>query len=243
VEARAEATPEACEALLRGLFPELRASAMFCTGLAAEAAVFSAAARLLDPARPVKLLYAENGYGGTCQLIAELLRRDGVVDPTPLPVLARDASGRTVTLVERMVAAVEGLGGAPAVLFLETPTNPELQVHDFPRLFAALRAYEAAHGVRLPVLVDTTLAPLFPLLAQPYAQGWPCVVVKSGSKYFTRGKATLGVAFAGEDAAARAILAGAVAYARDADTAAKPTQLAALAAGLRDLPGRQVLAR
>jgi cystathionine beta-lyase/cystathionine gamma-synthase len=235
---RVEATHETCEGLLRGLFPEIRASAIFHTGLAAEAAVFSAAARRLDATRPVKLLYAENGYGGTCQLIAELLPRDGVVDPMPLPVLARDAHGNTVTLVERIIAALDALAGAPAVLFLETPTNPELQVHDFPRLFAALRAYEAKHGVQLPVLADTTLAPLFPLLAQPYAQGWPCVILKSGSKYFTKGKATLGVAFAGEHLTAQAIVADALAYGRDVDTLAKPTQRAALADGLRDLAPR-----
>ena len=53
-----------------------------------------------------------------------------------------------------------------------------------------------------------------------------------------RGKATLGVAFAGEHATARAIIANAIAYGRDADTAAKPSQLAALADGLRDLRPR-----
>jgi cystathionine beta-lyase/cystathionine gamma-synthase len=235
---RAEATPATCEALLQGLFPEVRASATFCTGLAGEAAVFSATARALQKTGPVPLFYAENGYGGTCQLIAELLSRDGVVDPRPLAVLGQDASGNPVTLVDRMLAALDGLGGGPAFLFLETPTNPELQVHDFPRLFAGLRAYEAKHGVQIPVLADTTLAPLYPLLSQPFAKDWPCVIVKSGSKYFTKGKATLGVAFGGEHPVSRAIIEGALAYGRDADTAAKPTQLAALAEGLRDLPAR-----
>lgn len=236
VAARVESTHAECEALLRGLFPELRASAIFHTGLAAEAAVFSAAARLLDAKRPVKLLYAENGYGGTCQLIAELLKRDGVVEPVPLPVLSADGSG--TTLVERMIASIESLNGAPAVLFLETPTNPQLQVHDFPRLFAALRAYQTKHGVQLPVLADTTLAPMFPLLTQPYAQNWPCIIIKSGSKYFTKGKATLGVAFSSEHPLARSIIEHAIAYGHDADTAARPTQLHALAEGLRDLPQR-----
>lgn len=238
VTAPASATNEQCEALLKEIFPEVRSSATFCTGLAAEAAVFSATARLLDAKRPVKLMYAENGYGGTCQLIAELLARDGVIEPVPLPVLARDASGKTITLVEQMVSALERANGAPAFFFLETPTNPELQVHDFPRLFEALRSYEQAHGVKVPVLADTTLAPLFPLLSQPYAHDWPCVIVKSGSKYFTRGKATLGVAFAAQNATARAIVDAARAYGRDADTAAKPSQLAALADGLRDLKPR-----
>jgi cystathionine beta-lyase/cystathionine gamma-synthase len=238
VAPRDEATHAECEALLSSLFPELRASATFHTGLAAEAAVFTAAARLLDDTRPVKLLYAENGYGGTCQLIAQLLKDDGVIDPVALPVLGTDGSGQPITLVDRMVQTIEGLGGAPAMLFLETPTNPQLQVHDFPRLFDALRAYQARFGVQLPVLADTTLAPLFPLLAQPWAQDWPCVIVKSGSKYFTRGKATLGVAFSGAHALAQQIIDNARAYAADADTGAKPTQLFALAEGLRDLQPR-----
>lgn len=235
---RQEATAEACAALLTSLFPEVRASAAFHTGLAAEAAVFTAAARALDALRPVKLLHAENGYGGTCQLIAKLLKDDGVIEPVALPVMGTDAHGKPVTLVDRMVQTIEALNGAPAILFLETPTNPQLQVHDFPRLFDALRAYHQRYGVQLPVLADTTLAPLFPLLAQPWAQGWPCVIVKSGSKYFTRGKATLGVAFAGEHPLARQIVDDARAYGLDADTGAAPTQLHALADGLRDLQPR-----
>jgi hypothetical protein len=75
-------------------------------------------------------------------------------------------------------------------------------------------------------------------LSQPYARDWPCVIVKSGSKYFTRAKATLGVAFAAEHPTSLAIIANAKAYGRDADTAAKPCQLAALADGLRDLRPR-----
>ena len=236
VPPRAEGTHAACDALLRGLFPEIRSSATFHTGLAAEAAVFTAAARLLDAKRPVKLLFAENGYGGTCQLIANLLERAGVIEPVPLPVLARDGSGKT--FVEQLISTIEGLQGAPAILFLETPTNPELQVHDFPRLFEALRRYQRASGLELPVLADTTLAPMFPLLSQPSAQGWPCVIVKSGSKYFTKGKATLGVAFAGQHELARAIVERAIAFGQDTDTAAKPTQLHALAEGLSDLPQR-----
>jgi cystathionine beta-lyase/cystathionine gamma-synthase len=238
VASREAATPDECEALLSSLFPELRASAVFHTGLAAEAAVFTAAARLLDHTRPVKLLHAENGYGGTCQLIARLLKDDGVIEPVALPVMGTDASGKAITLVDRMVQTIDALNGAPAMLFLETPTNPQLQVHDFPRLFEALRAYHARYGVQLPVLADTTLAPLFPLLAQPWAQDWPCVIVKSGSKYFTRGKATLGVAFSGAHPLAQQIVVNARAYAADADTAAKPTQLHALADGLRDLQPR-----
>jgi len=224
-----------CDALLRGLFPEVTDALYFCTGLAAEAAVFSAVA---DALGPLTLFYAQNGYGGTGQLIAEILPRGGRLKPAPLPVLDRDAQGRTVTLVDRVVQALPALAGGAAAVFLEMPTNPELQVHDLPRLVDALRAYRERHGVTVPVMVDTTLAPLFPLLAQEHAQGWPFVCVKSGSKYFTRGRATLGVAFCGDDPTAREILARARAYGRDADTLARPSQLAATLGGLTGLRPR-----
>jgi cystathionine beta-lyase/cystathionine gamma-synthase len=238
----AVATEQECDARLVALFPQVRECVYFCTGLAAEAAVFSAAARVLTEstpsAAPMKLFYAENGYGGTGQLIAEILPAQVGIEPAPLPVLGHDAAGRPVTLIDRFLDALPGLGGAPACLFLETPTNPELQVHDFPRLMAALRAHAARHGSQIPVLVDTTLAPLYPLFAQEFARGWPFLLVKSGSKYFTRGKATLGVACSGADPLARRILERARKGGSDAGALAKPSQLAALAAGLSDLRPR-----
>jgi len=239
----ATATERDCDALLVGLFPKVRECAYFCTGLAAEAAVFSATARVQEgppaaDAPPMKLFYAQNGYGGTGQLIAEILPRQERIEPVPLPVLGRDAAGRPFTLIDRFLDALPGLGGAPACLFLETPTNPELQVHDFPRLMTALREHAARHGRQLPVLVDTTLAPLYPLFDQEFTRDWPFLLVKSGSKYFTRGKATLGVVCCGADSLARRILDQARAIGSDADAFAKPSQLAALAAGLSDLRPR-----
>lgn len=238
----ASAKEQDCSALLVGLFPQVRECAYFCTGLAAEAAVFSATARVLQgeaaDAAPMKLFYAQNGYGGTCQLIAEILPAEERIEPVPLPVLGRDAAGRPFTLIDRFIDALPGLGGGPAALFLETPTNPELQMHDFPRLMAALRAHSEKYGRKIPVLVDTTLAPLYPLFAQEFARGWPFVLVKSGSKYFTRGKTTLGVVCCGDEPLAGRILAEARAAGSDADAFAKPSQLAALAAGLGDLRPR-----
>ena len=227
--------PTECDRLLRGLFPEVADSVYFCTGLAAEAAVFSAVA---EASGPVRLFHAQNGYGGTGQLIAELLPGQERIEPTPLPVLGHDAAGQPVTLIDRFIAALPGLAGAPACLFLETPTNPELQVHDFPRLMTALHEHQARHGQKLPVLVDTTLAPLYPLFAQEFTRDWPFLLVKSGSKYFTRGKATLGVVCCGEEPLARRILDQARAAGSDTDALAKPSQLAALAEGLSDLRPR-----
>lgn len=231
----ARGTSAECDRLLGELFPEVADVLYFCTGLAAEAAVFSAVA---DRLGPVKLFFAQNGYGGTGQLIAEVLPNEAPIEPVPLPVLERDAQGDEVTLVDHIARRLPGLGGAAACVFLEMPTNPELQLHDLPALVAALEAYRARHGVTIPVLVDTTLAPLYPLFAQGFARDWPFLCVKSGSKYFTRGKATLGVAFCADNALARAILERARAFGRDTDTFAKPSQLAAAAEGLKGLRPR-----
>lgn len=230
----AEAGEDVCARALRQLFPEIEDSLYFTTGLAAEAAVFAATAEVLGP-RPVSLFYAQNGYGGTGQLIADLLSRGGAIVPRPLQVIGEDASGRRVTLVDRVIAALAELGDAPACVFLETPTNPELQPHDFDALVRALRARP---GPRVPVIVDTTLAPLFPVFARPFSREWPFLLVKSGSKYFTKGKATLGVAACAADPTARAILQRARELGRDADAFARPSQLASLEAGLGDLAPR-----
>ncbi|MBK7395932.1 MAG: PLP-dependent transferase [Myxococcales bacterium] len=232
-----EATPADCEAELRALFPQVEDSAYFCTGLGAEAAVFTGVADVLGPA-PIALFYAENGYGGTGQLISDLLSRGGQIQPRPLAVLGRDATGRRLTLVDRVLAALAELGGAPACVFLETPTNPELQAHDFDALMAGVRAYAEQWGRKVPIVVDTTLAPLYPIFAKRFAQDWPFVLLKSGSKYFTKGKATLGVAACASDPTARAILSRARELGRDADSFARPAQLAELRAGLADLAPR-----
>jgi cystathionine beta-lyase/cystathionine gamma-synthase len=231
--------------LLPAIFPGMKASAFYCTGLAAETAVFSATAEVLaekaDQAK-VTLFYAANCYGGTHQLIEEVLRLDGLIVPKPLAVLDPNAEEgpKEVTLVDRVIEALPALEGGPACLFLETPTNPELQVHDFARLMSALRKYETDTGHQIAVLVDTTMAPLYPLFIKDFARDWPFLIVKSGSKYLTKGKATLGLALCSDNALAQRILAAARDLGRDADSFAKSSQLKALAEGLVDLKARMV---
>lgn len=238
----AASTTTACDAKLRALFPEITEALYFCTGLAAEAAVFAAAAEVLGPA-PVTFFYAQNGYGGTGQLISEVLAPQTSLAPAPLPVLGTDPDGRPITLVDGILARLDALAGGPAVVFLETPTNPELQVHDFGKLVEGLRAYEARWGRRIPVLVDTTLAPLYPFFQLDYAKDWPFLLVKSGSKYFTKGKSTLGVVACAADPIAHGILVRARSLGRDADSFARPSQLAELEAGLSDLRPRMATIR
>ena len=230
-----EATPAECEAALQALFPQIRGSLYFCTGLAAEAAVFAAIGEVL--AEPVTLFYAQNGYGGTGQLIADLLARAGTIRPRPLEVIGHDSAGRPVTLVDRVLASLATADGA-ACVFLETPTNPELQVHDFRALMAGVRAYRERTGKQVPIVVDTTFAPLYPIFAKDYARDWPFLLVKSGSKYLTKGKTTLGVVAYAEDSLARRIATRARELGEDADSFARPAQLAELRAGLGDLVPR-----
>lgn len=233
-----EAQAADCDRLLTQLYPGVTECAYFCTGLAAEAAVFTACAKVLGGDVGMKLFYAQNGYGGTGQLIAEILPREARVVPMPLAVLGLDEQGRPLTLIDRFIAALRDLGAAPACLFLETPTNPELQVHDFPQLMSALRVHFERTGQRVPVFVDTTLAPLYPLFAQDFAKDWPFLIVKSGSKYFSKGKATLGLAFGAGEPLSHRILEQARVESQDANSEARPSQLAALALGLADLRPR-----
>lgn len=236
--AHATSTPEACDAKLRALFPEITEALYFCTGLAAEAAVFAAAADVLGP---VTFLYAQNGYGGTGQLISDVLAPTSDLTPAPLPVFGTDEKGHAITLVDGMLSRLRRLAGAPAVVFLETPTNPELQVHDFAKLFAGLREYQKQYGKTVPVMVDTTLAPLYPVFQLDAAKGWPVLLVKSGSKYFTRGKSTLGVVACSDNKLARDIVQRARARGRDADSFARPAQLVELESGLSDLRPRMAI--
>jgi cystathionine beta-lyase/cystathionine gamma-synthase len=232
-----ESTNAICDTKLRALFPQVKGSLYFCTGLAAEAAVFTATSEVLGP-DPVALFYAQNGYGGTGQLIADLLARPGKILPKPLAVFGQDARGRPLTLVDRVIAGLDQLAGAPACVFLETPTNPELQAHDFEALMTGLHAYAQRWDRKVPVIVDTTLAPLYPIFAKSFSDGWPFVLVKSGSKYFTKGKTTLGVVACADEPVGLAILSRARELGRDADSFARPHQLAELSAGLDDLAPR-----
>lgn len=245
-----QASPAECDAALRALFPDVAQALYFCTGLAAEAAAFTAVVQILGAevvgtsagtergALPVSFFYAQNGYGGTGQLITDLLAPTMPLLPVPLPVIdATSAEPRSV-LVDKIAECLQNLGGAPACVFIETPTNPELQMHDMAALLAAVRDYQKTWGRTVPILVDTTLAPLYPALAAQVAQEWPFILVKSGSKYFTKGKTTLGAVACGSHPLARSIVTAAQVVGTDTDSLAKPGQLAILRDGLSDLRER-----
>jgi hypothetical protein len=82
------------------------------------------------------------------------------------------------------------------------------------------------------------MAPLYSMFTKDFARDWPFLIVKSGSKYLTKGKATLGLALCSDNALAERILDKARDYSCDADSFAKSSQLKALAEGLVDLKAR-----
>jgi cystathionine gamma-synthase len=129
------------------------AALAFASGMAAEAAVLLAHGR-------GGVVCIGDAYGGTLELIGQQLPQLGI--PTHL-LLGGE--------LERLEALLEG--GARLV-FLETPTNPTLEVFDI----AAIAARAHAQGALL--VVDNTFAS--PVNQQPQALGAD-LVVHSATKY------------------------------------------------------------
>ncbi len=127
---------------------------LFSAGMAAVAAVVDL---VPDGGRVVVPTAA---YNGTLTLLSELSERQRV-EVVPVEIADSDA-----------VRA--GLAGGAAMLWLETPTNPLLEVADLPALVAA------GHEAGALVAVDNTFAT--PLLQRPLEHGAD-VVVHSVTKY------------------------------------------------------------
>jgi cystathionine gamma-synthase len=128
----------------------------FASGLAAEDTLIRT---ITDPGDEV--LLPNDAYGGTYRQFAKLHARWGITS-TPVPV----------TDPEVVAAAINP--GRTRVVWLETPTNPLLNIADI----AALS--EAAHSAGATVVVDNTFAT--PYLQQPLELGAD-VVVHSTTKY------------------------------------------------------------
>jgi cystathionine gamma-synthase len=128
----------------------------FASGLAAEDTLIRSIA---DPGS--HFVVPSDAYGGTFRLFAKVHQRWGVTaDPVPL------------TDVEAVAAAIQP--GVTKAVWVETPTNPLLNIADI----AAIS--EAAHAAGALVIVDNTFAS--PYLQQPLLLGAD-VVVHSTTKY------------------------------------------------------------
>lgn len=146
-------TRQALETALAGL-EQARHGFSFASGMAAEDAIL----RTLAPGD--RVLMADDAYGGTFRLISKVWSRVGVTW-TALPF--------------HDVAALEAAWPSDVkLLWMESPTNPLLNVFDI----AAISALAHAKGAR--VVVDNTFAT--PYLQQPMNMGAD-YVVHSVTKY------------------------------------------------------------
>ncbi len=147
----------------------------FASGMAAIAAAFS-----LVP-RGGRVVMPEHAYGVALGLAHEL----AAVGDIRLTLVDIADTEAVVT------AVVGGHDGPAALLWIETPTNPMLEIADTPALATA------AHGVGALVVADNTFAT--PLVVRPLAQGVD-VVVHSVTKYLAgHSDVVLGAALASDE--------------------------------------------
>ncbi|MBK5932263.1 trans-sulfuration enzyme family protein [Halochromatium salexigens] len=176
--------------------------------MAAEAAVFLAHGR-------DGIVCIGDAYGGTLELLADQLPLLGI--PTHLLL------GTELDQLDERLASLSGNAGR--LVFLETPTNPALEVFDI----AAIAERAHAQGARL--VVDNTFAS--PVNQQPLALGAE-LVVHSATKYLGGHSDLTAGALMGS-----AELIGAVAgWRKNLGTTPAPETAALLARSLRTLPVR-----
>ena len=126
---------------------------VFSSGMAAINAVFS----LLPKGSVVTT--SKNGYTGTMVVLAQLIEKEWI-----------EVRYVDVSDTEEVLAALPGT----ALLWLESPTNPALEVADLPKIISA------AKSLGCGVAVDNTFAT--PLIQQPLELGAD-VVMHSVTKY------------------------------------------------------------
>jgi cystathionine gamma-synthase len=146
----------------------------FASGMAAVSAALAVTTASAPPSAPV--VVPRHGYHASLRLLERLGRPVRVVD------------------VADTAAVADALPGA-VLLWLESPTNPMLEVADVPALC------RLAHEQGCPVVVDATLAT--PLLLRPLEYGAD-LVVHAATKYLAgHSDVLLGVAVAPTDTMAQ----------------------------------------
>jgi len=133
----------------------------FASGMAATTSLMLGLVKAGD-----HVLVSRNTYGGTYRFFSKILANFGVtfdyVDTTD-----PDTVRKAVTKATRM-------------LFVETPTNPTMEISDLRALAAVARSESARIGAKIRVVVDNTFAT--PFFQKPLALGCD-VVVHSTTKY------------------------------------------------------------
>ncbi|NKY41279.1 trans-sulfuration enzyme family protein, partial [Cellulomonas septica] len=163
------------EQTLGALERSTRPALLFGSGMAAIAAALS----LVPPGG--RVVAPRHAYNVTLVHAQDLAVRSGL-EVVPVDIDDTDA----------VVAAVQGDGAPAAMLWVESPTNPMLEVADVPALV------DAAHAVGALVAVDNTFAT--PLGQRPLTLGAD-VVVHSVTKYLAgHSDVVLGAALADDPA-------------------------------------------
>jgi cystathionine gamma-lyase/cystathionine beta-lyase/cystathionine gamma-lyase/homocysteine desulfhydrase len=133
----------------------------FASGMAAETTLMLSLVKAGD-----HVLVSRNTYGGTYRLFSKVLANFGVTF---------DYVDTTDTQTVRAAVTV-----ATRMLFVETPTNPTMEISDLRALAAVARSESARIGAKIRVVVDNTFAT--PFFQKPLALGCD-VVVHSTTKY------------------------------------------------------------
>jgi cystathionine beta-lyase/cystathionine gamma-synthase len=133
----------------------------FASGMAAETTLMLSLVKAGD-----HVLVSRNTYGGTYRLFSKILENFGVtfayVDTTDAKALRT-----AVTPATRM-------------LFVETPTNPTMEISDLKALAALAKSESERIGAKIRVVVDNTFAT--PFFQKPLTLGCD-IVVHSTTKY------------------------------------------------------------
>lgn len=178
---------------LEAALAALEGTALPALGLASGMAAIAAAFSLVP--RGGRVVMPEHSYGVALGLAHELAAvgdiRLTLVDIADTDAVVAAIVGEAATGHDEPTAG-RGDDGPAALLWIETPTNPMLEVADTPALAAA------AHAVGALVVADNTFAT--PLVVRPLEQGVD-VVVHSVTKYLAgHSDVVLGAALTSDDA-------------------------------------------
>merc|ERR1712086_825065 len=196
---------------------------VFTAGLPALASLFVA---LLQKGGS-DVLMCSTAYGGSSQLNDLLTSRSSIHRKFTF-----DVQGDT-DICESIQQQLTALASQPesamptTVLFLETPTNPDMKVPEFQRVAAMLRDHRDKTGKDVLLLLDTTFAPQAKLMhhLEKEAPDLPVMTFISMSKSISRGKTTAGAVIANHTEQSKSLLSRVVEVAALLDTTAKPDQL------------------
>jgi hypothetical protein len=224
---------------------------LFTAGLPALASLWLA----LLSTGGAEIVMCSTAYGGSSQLTDLLCARSQACAPvvaeeeraTPAPALLRKhtfAIQGDADVTASIGAALTALGeahGLPesvstlmptVVLFVETPTNPDMKVPDLHGLVRSIAAFQTAYRYRgaftprVLLLLDATLAPCSRPLEKlrELAPTLPAMVFLSLSKSVSRGLTTAGCLVPNTTKQAQDLMGRVAATAATLDTGARPDQ-------------------